>query len=41
MASTYLTIEVWVTVALMYLLLTFPASMGVGWLEAKLARGRT
>ena len=40
MASTYLTIEVWVTVAIMYLMLTFPASMGVGWLEKKFARGR-
>ncbi len=39
MASTYLTIEVWVTVALLYLALTFPASMGVGWLERKFARG--
>ena len=40
MASTYLTIEVWVTIAIMYLMLTLPASMGVGWLEKKLARGR-
>ena len=40
MASTYLTIEVWVTVAVMYLALTFPASLGVGWLENKLTRGR-
>ena len=40
MASTYLTIEVWVVVALLYLLLTFPASLGVGWLENKLARGK-
>ncbi|MEA2116113.1 MAG: amino acid ABC transporter permease [Thermodesulfobacteriota bacterium] len=40
MASTYLTIEVWVTIAIMYLLLTLPASMGVGWLEKKFARGR-
>jgi polar amino acid transport system permease protein len=40
MASTYLTIEVWVVVALMYLLLTFPASLGVGWLEKKFARGK-
>lgn len=39
MASTYLTIEVWVTVALMYLVLTFPASLGVGWLEKKFSRG--
>lgn len=33
MASTYLTIEVWITIALMYLMLTMPASMGVSWLE--------
>lgn len=38
MASTYLTIEVWVTIALMYLLLTLPASMGVSRLEKKFAR---
>jgi polar amino acid transport system permease protein len=37
MASTYLTIEVWVTIAVMYLLLTLPASMGVDWLERRLA----
>jgi polar amino acid transport system permease protein len=41
MASTYLTIEVWVTIAVMYLLLTLPASMGVSRLETKFARGRT
>jgi len=35
MASTYLTIEVWVTISLMYLLLTLPASIGVSWLEQK------
>jgi polar amino acid transport system permease protein len=40
MASTYLTIEVWVVVAVMYLFLTFPASLGVEWLETKFARGR-
>ena len=40
MASTYLTIEVWLTVAIMYLLLTFPASMGVSWLEKRFAGGR-
>jgi len=38
MASTYLTIEVWVTVALMYMLLTFPCSLLVARLEARLAR---
>ncbi len=38
MASTYLTIEVWVTVALMYMLLTFPCSLLVARLEKRLAR---
>ncbi len=38
MASTYLTIEVWVTVALMYMLLTFPCSLLVSHLERRLAR---
>ncbi|RUM34077.1 MAG: amino acid ABC transporter permease [Desulfobulbus sp.] len=38
MASTYLTIEVWVTISLMYLMLTLPASVAVGWLETKMAR---
>ena len=33
MASTYLTIEVWLTVALMYFLLTWPCSLLVGRLE--------
>ncbi len=38
MASTYLTIEVWVTIAVLYLMLTLPASMGVSRLEKKFAR---
>ncbi|HEB49934.1 MAG TPA: amino acid ABC transporter permease [Desulfobulbus sp.] len=38
MASTYLTIEVWVTVALMYMLLTYPCSLLVSGLERRLAR---
>ena len=38
MASTYLTIEVWITIAVMYLMLTLPASMGVSQLEKKFAR---
>ncbi len=33
MASTYLTIEVWLLVALLYFILTFPCSMFVGKLE--------
>jgi polar amino acid transport system permease protein len=36
MASTYLTIEVWLTVAGLYFLLTFPCSWGVGLLERRL-----
>jgi len=38
MASTYMTIEVWVLVALMYFLITFPCSMVIGKLEGSLAR---
>lgn len=38
MASTYLTIEVWVTVACMYLLLTFPCSAAVHRLEQRYSR---
>ena len=37
MASTYLTIEVWITISIMYLLLTLPASLGVSWLERRMA----
>jgi polar amino acid transport system permease protein len=36
MASTYMTIEVWLLVALMYFMLTFPCSMVVGKLERSL-----
>ncbi len=38
MASTYLTIEVWITITCMYLLLTFPCSLGVRKLENTFAR---
>ncbi len=38
MTSTYLTIEVWITIALMYLMLTLPASLGVSRLEKKFSR---
>ncbi|MDD2466802.1 MAG: amino acid ABC transporter permease [Desulfobulbus sp.] len=38
MASTYLTIEVWLTVAGLYFLLTFPCSWGVALLERRLNR---
>ena len=37
MASTYLTIEVWLLVALMYFLLTFPCSVFVDRMERRLA----
>ena len=38
MASTYMTIEVWLLVAFMYFVLTFPCSMVVGKLERSLAQ---
>ena len=40
MASTYLTIEVWLTIAAMYLLLTFPCSLAVGRMDTRLNRRR-
>jgi len=40
MASTYLTIEIWVTVSLMYLVLTLSCSLAVGKLETHMARSR-
>ena len=38
MASTYLTIETWVTVTVMYLSLTLTLSLAVSWLEARMSR---
>ncbi len=38
MASTYMTIEVWTTIALMYLVLTFPCSLLVSYLESRYKR---
>jgi polar amino acid transport system permease protein len=38
MASTYMTIEVWILVALMYFALTFPCSMFIGAIERSFAR---
>ena len=38
MASTYVTIEVWITITAIYLLICFSLSMGVRKLEAHLAR---
>ncbi len=40
MASTYLTFEIWITVTMLYLLLTFSCSMAVGRLEGVLNRFR-
>ncbi|PIE55836.1 MAG: amino acid ABC transporter permease [Desulfobulbus propionicus] len=40
MASTYQTIEVWLTIALMYLLLTFPCSLLVRALETRYGNGQ-
>ena len=39
MASTYMTIEVWLLVAAMYFFLTFPCSMLIGGVERSLAGG--
>lgn len=41
MASTYLTIEVWLLIGLMYFMLTFPCSMLVGRLEGSFAHPRS
>lgn len=38
MASTYLTIEIWITIALMYLVLTLSCSLAVAKLETYMAR---
>jgi polar amino acid transport system permease protein len=38
MAATQVTIEVWLTVTLMYLILCLILSFGVQWLERHLAR---
>ena len=40
MASTYLTIEIWVTVSLLYLVMTLTCSLGVSKLEVYMARKR-
>ncbi len=40
MASTYLTIEIWITVSLLYLVMTLTCSLGVGKLEVYMARSR-
>ena len=40
MASTYLTFEIWITVTLLYLMLTLSCSLAVERLEIILNRGR-
>jgi polar amino acid transport system permease protein len=40
MASTYLTIEVWLTIAALYFLLTFPCSLAVDRMDQRLNRPR-
>jgi polar amino acid transport system permease protein len=40
MAATYLTFEIWITVTLLYLLMTFTCSLAVQRLEVRMARGR-
>lgn len=40
MASTYLTIEVWLTIAALYFVLTFPCSLAVDRMERRLNRKR-
>jgi polar amino acid transport system permease protein len=41
MASTYLTIEIWITITALYLVMTLTFSLGVGKLEAYMARSQT
>jgi polar amino acid transport system permease protein len=40
MASTYLTIEIWVTITVLYLVMTLTFSIGVGKLEAYMAKNQ-
>jgi polar amino acid transport system permease protein len=40
MASTYLTIEIWVTITALYLVMTLTFSLGVGKLEATMAKSQ-
>jgi polar amino acid transport system permease protein len=41
MATTYLTFEIWTTIAALYLLMTLTCSLVVGRIEVRLAEGRT
>jgi polar amino acid transport system permease protein len=40
MASTYMTIEIWITITALYLLMTLTFSLGVGKLETYMAKGQ-
>ena len=40
MASTYLTIEIWITITVLYLVMTLTFSIGVGKLETYIARSQ-
>lgn len=40
MAATYLTFEIWITITLLYLVMTFTCSLAVQRLEVRMARGR-
>jgi polar amino acid transport system permease protein len=41
MAATYLTFEIWITIAILYLVMTLTCSLAVQRLEIRLARGRS
>ena len=41
MAATYLTFEIWITIAVLYLVMTLTCSLAVQRLEVRLARGRS
>jgi polar amino acid transport system permease protein len=40
MATTYLTFEIWITISLLYLVMTLTCSLAVQRLEVRMARGR-
>ena len=40
MAATYLTFEIWITITMLYLIMTFTCSLAVQRLEIRMARGR-
>jgi polar amino acid transport system permease protein len=41
MAATYLTFEIWITITILYLVMTLTCSLAVQRLEVRMARGRT